>query len=76
MTNDINTRMPSAPTAADWRKSSYCTSSSSCVEISQSPSGTAMRDTKDPDGPQLSFDTTSWAQFVTGVRAGEFNPDL
>lgn len=75
MTNDVNTRMQAASPAANWRKSSFCSASSTCVEVTQSASGTAMRDAKDPTGPFLSFEATSWAQFLAGVRAGEFNAD-
>jgi hypothetical protein len=32
-----------------------------------------MKDTKDPEGPQLHFDASEWRAFVAGVRAGEFD---
>jgi hypothetical protein len=32
-----------------------------------------IKDTKDPDGPQLRFDAAEWRAFVSGIRAGEFD---
>lgn len=35
-----------------------------------------MRDSKNPDGPTLSFDDAEWQTFTAGVRDGEFDPDV
>jgi hypothetical protein len=61
-----------------WRKSSYSGSSGgNCVEVAQFPaSAIAMRDSKDPDGPQLVFTPDEWQAFVAGVKAGEFDLSL
>jgi hypothetical protein len=32
-----------------------------------------VRDSKDPDGPVLTFSPTAWEAFVNGVAQGEFN---
>lgn len=32
-----------------------------------------VRDTKDLDGPTLSFNKDEWAAFIAGVKNGEFN---
>jgi hypothetical protein len=32
-----------------------------------------MRDSKDPNGPQLHYSEGSWRDFVAAVRAGEFD---
>lgn len=63
-----------APTRLAWRKSSYSTSTGSCVEIADLPDGgRAVRDTKDHGtGPILRFTSAEWTAFVNGVRAGEF----
>lgn len=37
------------------------------------PGGVLVRDSKDPDGPQLRFSAAEWADFTAGVRAGEFD---
>lgn len=56
-----------------WKKSSACTGTATCVEVHALPDGgAAIRDGKDPQGPELHFTAAEWAAFVTGVRAGEF----
>ena len=39
-----------------------------CVEVAQLPGGMAIRDSKDPDGPRLRFDTDAWNAFVGSLR--------
>lgn len=74
MAYDINVRTQAASPALDWRKSSFCSASSTCVEVSALPDGgTAMRDGKDPAGPILSFGAAAWVQFLSQIRAGEFD---
>jgi hypothetical protein len=46
-----------------WRKSSYSGTGANCVELAAS----AVRDSKNPDGPALSIDVTA---LVTAVKAG------
>lgn len=56
-----------------WQKSSFC-DTGGCVEVMQPVAGSIMvRDSKDPDGPMLTFNTDEWTAFVTGVRSGEFD---
>lgn len=64
-----------------WRKSSYSADSANCVEWRKSTrsqvtevcvevgfrSGALVRDSKDPDGPVLSFDASTWRQFIGWV---------
>jgi hypothetical protein len=48
-----------------WRKSSY-TAGNNCVEIGwTAPTGVAVRDSKQPAGPTLSFPATTWHAFLT-----------
>jgi len=57
-----------------WRKSSFCPSGATCVEVAALPEGgAAVRDGKDPRGAELHFDATEWAAFVAAVKAGEFD---
>lgn len=53
-----------------WVKSTY-SATGACVEVA-SPliSAIAVRDSKAPDGPALSFPSGAWNGFVAGVRAG------
>lgn len=56
-----------------WRKSRRSGSDANCVEVAELPGALAMRDSKDPDGPVLVVARESWAAFVGGVRAGDFD---
>ncbi|GAA1229793.1 DUF397 domain-containing protein [Kitasatospora nipponensis] len=58
-------------TKATWRKSSYSDNSGACIEIAdgQFPGLVPVRDSKDPAGPTLTFPTTSFAAFVTGIKS-------
>ncbi|MGH3309754.1 MAG: DUF397 domain-containing protein [Streptomyces sp.] len=55
----------------DWIKSSY-SANGACVEV-KSPTvrAVAVRDSKVPEGPALSFPPGSWSGFVADVRAGD-----
>lgn len=62
-----------AGAAIDWRVSSWCAGNGDCVAVGLLPTGhVLLKDTKDPDGPQLRFDAGEWRAFVAGIRAGEF----
>ncbi|MFD7729169.1 DUF397 domain-containing protein [Kitasatospora phosalacinea] len=54
-----------------WRKSSYSDGNGGeCVEVDDANPGT-VRDSKDPDGPRLTFTTRAWQAFVTGLKTGD-----
>jgi hypothetical protein len=53
-----------------WRKSSSSADTANCVEVAETPSGRAVRDSKDPDGPMLSYTIESWRDFIADVRQG------
>ncbi|MEV7770170.1 DUF397 domain-containing protein [Kitasatospora sp. NPDC086791] len=58
---------------ATWLKSSYSNGGGQCIEVAPGiPGILPVRDSKDPHGPQLTFDTQAWQSFITGVKAGEF----
>jgi hypothetical protein len=59
---------------AEWRKASYSSSNGGqCVEVALAPSAVAVRDSKDPAGPNLVVLAAEWGAFVAGVKAGEFD---
>jgi hypothetical protein len=57
----------------DWKKSSFSTANGDCVELADTLDGVAVRDSKDPDGPVLTFTRAEWRAFLDGARAGEFD---
>ncbi|WP_329087613.1 MULTISPECIES: DUF397 domain-containing protein [unclassified Streptosporangium] len=58
---------------AAWRKSSYSgPNGDDCVEVAINlPGLIAVRDSKDPSGPMLTFSPTTWNNFLMGIRSGE-----
>lgn len=58
--------------SATWRKSSYSGSNGgNCVEVAGNlPGIVAVRDSKDPDGPALTFTPADWRAFITSLRSG------
>jgi Domain of unknown function (DUF397) len=62
------------PTGLTWRKASSCPNNAACVEIATLPEGgIGMRDGKEPGSAHLSFGAARWTEFLSGVRAGEFD---
>ncbi|MFB7123008.1 Scr1 family TA system antitoxin-like transcriptional regulator [Kitasatospora sp. NPDC056273] len=58
---------------ASWLKSSYSDGGGQCIEVAPGlPGVLPVRDSKDPDGPQLAFGTDAWQSFIAGVKSGEF----
>ncbi|RBQ14382.1 DUF397 domain-containing protein [Spongiactinospora rosea] len=69
-------------TDIQWRKSSRSGNGSDCVEVATvAPDQTAaqagrlflVRDSKDPQGPVLTFTPAEWAAFAGGIKDGEFD---
>ncbi|HKN95995.1 MAG TPA: DUF397 domain-containing protein [Pseudonocardiaceae bacterium] len=54
---------------ARWRKSSHSGGGNDCVEIAEDAAGTAVRDSKNPDGPRLRFGAADWSAFLDGVSS-------
>ncbi|MCF3146138.1 DUF397 domain-containing protein [Streptomyces platensis] len=55
-----------------WHKSSYSNQDGgACIEVSHDlPALVPVRDSKNPHGPALLFNATTWASFVTAVKGG------
>lgn len=52
-----------------WRKSSRSSpNGGECVETAALERGVAVRDSKDPDGPQLRVSAKAWSEFARRVR--------
>ncbi|NEC84677.1 DUF397 domain-containing protein [Streptomyces sp. SID12501] len=63
------TQPASAP--LEWVKSSYSGNNGNCVEIAALPGGSrALRDSKNPSGPVLTFSGAEFAEFIAGAGAG------
>ena len=62
--------MPSRrPGQLRWRKSRHSNPSGNCVEVAGLPAGVvAVRDSRDPGGPVLTFARKDWQAFVRAVR--------
>ena len=58
-----------------WRKSSYSGGNGgNCVEVARNlPGVVAVRDSKDPEGPALTFSPAGWDAFVQGIKQGDFD---
>jgi Domain of unknown function (DUF397) len=59
-----------------WRKSSYSGSNGGdCVEVAALPGNSlTVRDSKDPDGPVLTFSRAEWRSFTTALKTSALNP--
>ena len=58
-----------------WLRSSYSTGANNCVETARPAAGQsagllAVRDSKDPTGPALTFESAAWCAFVRSVKRG------
>lgn len=58
-------------TGYDWFKSSYSGDNNTCVETAIVPGIVPVRDSKDPEGPALTFSPDSWSEFVTLVKGSD-----
>ncbi|MGY5124149.1 DUF397 domain-containing protein [Streptomyces nigrescens] len=56
-----------------WFKSSYSDNGGDCIEVAANiPGAVPVRDSKDPNGPALTFTANDWSSFVAAVKGGEF----
>jgi hypothetical protein len=61
-------------THISWHKSSYSNGyGGACVEVADLDGERAIRDSKNPTGPALTFPAAQWSAFTAGVRAGGFD---
>jgi uncharacterized protein DUF397 len=64
--------MGNALAGAIWRKSSFSGSNGGgCVDVADNlPGIVAVRDSKNPDGPALTFTRAEWRTFTTALKTG------
>lgn len=56
----------------NWFKSSYSGENGGCIETRLLGDAVGCRDSKDIEGPALSFEPDQWQGFVDSVKAGDF----
>lgn len=62
---------------AIWRKSTYSGGATNCVEVADKlPPIVAVRDSKDPAGPALTFSLGTWDAFTARVKSGKYDSRL
>ncbi|MFI1994842.1 DUF397 domain-containing protein [Actinoplanes sp. NPDC020271] len=56
---------------SDFKKSSYSVANSACVEVAidENRGVVMMRDSKDPAGAILHYESESWRAFIDDIRA-------
>ena len=55
-----------------WRVAKNC-DAGSCVKVARSSELVLIGDTKNPDGPVLSYTRAEWTAFAEGIRQGDFD---
>jgi hypothetical protein len=53
-----------------WRKSSHSGGGNDCVEVAVMSGGTAVRDSKDPQGGAFTLPSAGWRGLLDAARSG------
>ena len=56
-----------------WQKAMQSAGNGACVEVARYGRLVAVRDSKEPNGPALTYTRTEWSAFLDGVKKGEFD---
>ena len=55
---------------AQWRTSTHSGQNGSCIQVAGNlPGIVAVRDSKNPEGPELIFASDQWQRFATSIKA-------
>jgi hypothetical protein len=60
-----------------WRKARRSANNGACVQLAPLPANGQIyvRDSKDQNGPIISYSGYSWRLFVADVKLGQFDPN-
>jgi Domain of unknown function (DUF397) len=56
------------PSRATWRTSSHSGANGSCIQVAPATPGVAVRDSRDPAGPALTFTAWQWTAFTADLK--------
>lgn len=56
-----------------WRKARRSIGNGDCVEVAPMAGDIVIRDSKNPDGPTLSYSPKIWRTFTLKARQGQFD---
>ena len=59
------------PVNVDWHTSTFC-ATGNCLAAGVDGDTILVRDTKDPNGPVLTYSRAEWDAFLDGVTGGDF----
>ena len=65
-TDSVNRDLP-------WRKARISVNNGACVEAAPVNGMVAVRDSKNPAGPILTYTAAEWRAFLDGAKKGEFD---
>lgn len=61
------------PARLNWQKAKGSLANGACVEVAPVNGMVAIRDSKAPTGPILTYTPAEWQAFLNGVKQGEFD---
>jgi len=64
------------PSRARWRTSSHSGANGSCIQVARRKADISVRDSNDPDGPELAFTPRQWAAFTAAVKTVNSIPGI
>lgn len=58
------------PSDLEWRKAKRSVGNGACVEVAAGLGHISIRDSKDPEGPVLSYSTETFRSFLYAAKSG------